>query len=166
MTTEAWKAIIITGASRGFGRCLAVSYAKSAVSKLQLILSGRDAKGLEETRSAVLAHRPDASTIEVLTVPADLGRVDQLEGISAALFGEQNFPADRLYDEVALYHNAGSLGLLAPIGSTQLSLATFTECFNLNVTSSSFLTSNFIQRSASQTLCPPHSTSAGILHRH
>ena len=46
--------VVITGASRGFGRCLAVEYASTVTTTpLVLVLLARNAAGLSETAEAV-----------------------------------------------------------------------------------------------------------------
>ena len=65
------KAALITGASRGIGRAIAVDLAKHGAS---VALVGRDRGALEETAAACTAARADAKCLvitgDVLTVDA------------------------------------------------------------------------------------------------
>lgn len=72
------KRVLITGATRGLGRELALRFAAEGAS--YLALTGRDRIALGEVEAAV---RDCAPEIEVLTIGADLGRDDDVERVAA-----------------------------------------------------------------------------------
>lgn len=137
--------VVITGASRGFGRAVAESVARATRTATHFILVGRDAAELAETRGIVESSRPGQETVvDVLVM--DLGKMDGLQSAADAMF-----PAvlARAYDKVVFINNAGSLGPLAAIGGYPGdTLADMMSAFNLNVTSACFLTSTLMERCA------------------
>jgi 3-oxoacyl-[acyl-carrier protein] reductase len=69
------RVAIITGASRGLGRAMALAYAEEGAS---LVLSARSAAELDETRQAVEQVGPEALTVTTdVAVPADIDRMVQ-----------------------------------------------------------------------------------------
>ncbi|TFY69123.1 hypothetical protein EVG20_g3294 [Dentipellis fragilis] len=67
------KVVLITGASRGIGEELAVTYAKAGAS---LILAARTQKALDAVKAEILRQEPSA---EVLTIPTDVVDLAQVE---------------------------------------------------------------------------------------
>ncbi len=65
---------LITGASRGIGRAIAVDLARTGA---EIAIVGRDVAALEETAAAARAARPEA---RVLTLPADVADPAAVEG--------------------------------------------------------------------------------------
>jgi len=95
--------VLITGASRGFGRCLAVEMGKVVGAGSTLLLMARNQKDLEVTKEIVRDARPGLA-VECEVV--DLSSVDK-DGLERAVKGNYG-SADH---EVAIViHNAGTLG--------------------------------------------------------
>ena len=91
---------VITGASRGIGRAVAVAYARAGA---RLILLGRDVAALEETDDLV-----QASGGEATLVPCDFAKPELLDAIAPELakkFGRVDI----------LVLNAATLGTLGPL---------------------------------------------------
>ena len=138
-----WQLAIVTGASKGFGASAAVQLATASRSPTHFRLVGRDAAGLAAARAAIEGLRGGRATV-IEEVVADLAAVAGLGGVAQQLFA---VPTERAYYKVFFLNNHGSLGPLANIGGydgdtlTEMSVA-----FNLNVTSSCFLTSDLMQR--------------------
>jgi NAD(P)-dependent dehydrogenase (short-subunit alcohol dehydrogenase family) len=87
--------VIITGASRGIGRALALAFASDPLAEARLILSGRDDSSLSE-----VACRCEAEGTEAVVVRGDLSCL-----ASARTLGEQLAHAIR--PNATLVHNAG-----------------------------------------------------------
>lgn len=107
------SAVLITGASRGFGRCLAIDFARElAKDDLDLILWARQEPGLQETRRLVqdsLAASKNSGEIHLHLQAVDLSDssdyAPKLESLLTQLSSSH-------YDRVLLVHNAGALGRL------------------------------------------------------
>ena len=75
--------ILLTGATGGLGRSLALKFASSNVNKL--VLTGRDDEKLQtiasECRSMKSKHN-DTSSLEIITIPCDLSNMNQVRTLS------------------------------------------------------------------------------------
>jgi NAD(P)-dependent dehydrogenase (short-subunit alcohol dehydrogenase family) len=122
----AGRVVLVTGASSGIGRAVALALAQSGA---QVILHGRTVRKLE----AVHAEIQKLDAPEASIVPLDLERALPADyaGLVAAV--EQRY--GRLD---GLLHNAALLGTLTPID--QYDVPTFMRVMHVNVTSAFLLT--------------------------
>jgi NAD(P)-dependent dehydrogenase (short-subunit alcohol dehydrogenase family) len=91
---------VITGASRGIGRAVAVAYAQAGA---RLILLGRDVAALEETDDLVQAAGGEATL-----VPCDFGKPDVLDALAPEMA--------KKFGRVDIFvGNAATLGTLSPL---------------------------------------------------
>lgn len=93
------KHILITGASRGLGRQLAIDFAREGAAAL--VITGRSAKDLQEVKDQILAVAPDT---RVAIIAANLGSADDIERLIAATLSEFGGRLD------VLVNNASVLG--------------------------------------------------------
>ena len=93
------KHILITGASQGLGRELALTYAREGASGLALV--ARNNEALDEVRARVRELAPET---RVLTINADLTRQAQIERVIATTLSEFGGRLD------VLVNNASALG--------------------------------------------------------
>src|SRR3712207_3893835 len=94
------KVVVITGASRGLGRALALACAKAGAN---LVLNSRNADSLD-----LVVEETESEGAEALAVPGDLSRsahVEKLVGAAVERFGKID----------VLINNAGLLGPRVPI---------------------------------------------------
>ncbi len=137
--------IIITGASRGFGRALAIVAAKvfadnateanaSSVSHhLKLILVARSLEGLQETEGLILDQEVSGAPVEVSCQPMDLGDLDRLDEHIDKLCQEietKNVSSRR----IIFIQNAGTIGHLGLCRDSP-SLKDMQANVDLNITS-------------------------------
>lgn len=132
---------LITGASRGFGRALALEFARQA-RPARLFLTGRDVRGLEGTRDLV-AEEAAGTGPTVTLLPADLsdlGAVETLWDTIAAEVSSLEGAAG------SVFHNAGSLDPLGTLGSLGPRAASALDsAVRLNVTHVALLTDRFLR---------------------
>jgi NAD(P)-dependent dehydrogenase (short-subunit alcohol dehydrogenase family) len=93
------KYILITGASQGLGRQLAIDYAREGASGISI--TSRSASALEEVRERVREAAPDA---QVVLVAADLGQQEEIERVIATTLAEFGGRLD------VLVNNASTIG--------------------------------------------------------
>ena len=93
------KHVLITGASQGLGRQLAIDFAREGAAGLSIV--ARNAAALQEVRERVLEVAPLA---RVLAVRADLSREDEIERVVALTLAEFDGKLD------VLVNNASAIG--------------------------------------------------------
>jgi sepiapterin reductase len=136
-------AVIVTGASRGLGRALAIAFASrlhADGAEGTFILLGRDGTGMENTATLLQAALPGVVTI---VQSMDLADLDTVEGSWQAALRELQSSGQRV-DAAILVNNSGSLGELKPVRELT-SLASISSVVTLNVTSVIWLTSLFLR---------------------
>ena len=114
----AGKTALITGASRGIGRAIAIGYAQSGA---DLVLTARTVEALEETRSAVEAHGRRATVL-----PADITDRDAVQQLVAAAI-------EALGRVDVVVNNAGGTSFMAAF--TDLRFEGWEKVFRLNTSS-------------------------------
>ncbi|RYY89806.1 SDR family NAD(P)-dependent oxidoreductase [archaeon] len=141
--TRAAKGVVITGASGGLGRAVALAYATNFPDEdIHYILSGRRVDELKVTEDLIIQRKTESQQITCKHVFADLSDVSDLANVAKQLF---DFGAVQL-NSVVFINNAGSLGPVRPIGDDMHTADEYIKAFNLNVTSSCFLTSEFVRQ--------------------
>jgi NAD(P)-dependent dehydrogenase (short-subunit alcohol dehydrogenase family) len=111
------RVALVTGASRGIGKAVAIGLAKLGA---HVVLLARTQGGLEETDDAI---RQNGGTATLL--PMDLRKPETLDAIGPSL-------VERFKRLDILVHNAGALGKLTPTGHIQPK--DWDECFAVNAT--------------------------------
>lgn len=109
---------LITGASRGIGRAVALRFAEEGAHP---ILIARTQAGLEELDDEIRAK----TGIEATLVPMDLRKHDDIDKIGAAMY-------ERFGRLDALVANAGLLGVLSPLHHTEPKV--WDEVMSVNLT--------------------------------
>ncbi|KAG2777718.1 hypothetical protein PC129_g12218 [Phytophthora cactorum] len=138
-------AVLLTGASRGFGRCLALDFARElASSDLDLFLWARDENGLKETSRLARQTRDSlqqAEELQIFIQTVDLSNsADYTKKLDALLV---QLTTARHYETVFLVHNAGALGSLG-FAQECPSPSEMARYFELNVTSVMWLNKRFL----------------------
>ena len=131
--------LIVTGASRGFGRALCVQFAKSILGPLNCVLVGRSLVDMEATVSEMQSVRTECSELTYEIIVGDLEDSGSVEGLARQLF-------QRSYDytKIVYVNNAGSLGPLGRI-DTGLDMDQFSRTIQLNVTTPCLLLSTLLK---------------------
>lgn len=144
------SAVVISGASKGFGSAVAKAFAKSGTPDMHFVLSGRNQQDLRETEREILQIRNNLGLSTTCnTVVGDIENTSQLERLAEELFGECAHCTDNTNGDlstITFVNNAGSLGPLVPVGSSDMNLAEMIANVNLNVTGCLYLTSEFVRR--------------------
>lgn len=139
---------IISGASSGFGREIAIELSKGLREQnLRLVLLGRREAALLETKRLALAR--NAGSLDVIVIPCDLSKLEALPGVAQAAFQRDTYCCDGF----AFFNNAGDVG---PLGSVRenASVTALQSAIDLNVTSALYLSAAF----AKSCMSPEHSS--------
>lgn len=138
--------IIVTGASRGFGRAVAEATAAAvpAGAPLHVVLLSRDAAGMAGTADAVRAAHAGACVTAATMDMCDLYGIEPAWHAALAAAAGGGGAACPAFDTALLVHNAGSLGEVARIRDVA-SLAGLRASVDANVTSTVWLTALFLR---------------------
>lgn len=100
--------MMVSGASRGIGRALAVECAAKFAAGSVVVLLARSATGLDETRTQILARNPNNVTVFKFTI--DLTRPSVVD--LAAIFRSTLNGVDSIDDfhTAMIIHNVGTIG--------------------------------------------------------
>ncbi|XP_040569030.1 sepiapterin reductase [Lepeophtheirus salmonis] len=96
------KFVLVTGASKGFGRSIAIVWAKSCSSGSKMILTARSEEGLNETEKEIKSLNSDIKVVKFIT---DHGNPVKAE--YEALFNREIKDPNDKYDSGFLFHNVG-----------------------------------------------------------
>jgi len=156
---------LITGASRGIGRAIAIHFSKQVSEGSVFLLLARSQDALDDTKKAVEEASKDKCV--VVTKSVDLAKPSQtsfLVTIKDALAAQKASAAD--FQHTILVHNAGSLGNVKRRVVEYEDLEEIQAYFQLNVSSMLLLTSQFFKvfekRAASQRSVVQISSLAGM----
>lgn len=130
---------VLTGASRGFGRALALLLAPLLSPGSVLVLNARNAEALQQLGAELGAERPG---LLVVRVPADLGAQDGLQQLLGAL---RELPRPEGLQRVLLINNAGTLGDVSKGFVDLADPAEMNSYWGLNLTSMLCLTSSILK---------------------
>lgn len=115
MTRVIDKVVLVTGASRGIGRAIALRFAREGA---DLVLAARDRAELQGLESEILALGR-----RCLVVPTDLRQPDDIEALARQ--------AEGYFGQVDILINNAGVGYWAPV--TELDLDQYEEMFEVNM---------------------------------
>lgn len=98
---------LMTGASRGIGRTMAIECAAKVATGSVIVLIARSTAGLEETKAQILAKNPSNVTVFLLTLDLTRPSNEQICSIFDGTLSERNLDEFKL---AMIVHNIGSLG--------------------------------------------------------
>lgn len=98
---------VVSGASRGIGRAMAIECAAKMSSGSVIVLVARSASGLEETKAQILAKNPTNVTVHMFAMDLTRPTADQIQNIFDTSLTERNI-AD--FELAFIIHNAGTIG--------------------------------------------------------
>jgi sepiapterin reductase len=134
--------VVVTGASRGLGRAIAVEFARLPNVR-SLILIARTTLDATKEEAAAVAQRtePDRSNLNVITIQADLGNLETLDETIATISEEVRKQQQQESEQhnvapqrLIFINNAGSLGFIGR--ATEIpSIRVVQSAIDLNVTS-------------------------------
>jgi sepiapterin reductase len=137
MTTRSSYLMIITGASRGFGKAFCLEFAKTIMGPIHVVLVGRRQEELENTEAAMRSIKKGCE-ISCEIMITDLEEPESLPEFACRLF-------DRSYDftKVVYVSNAGTLGPLNRIDSPY-DISALSRTLHLNITAPCALLSELL----------------------
>ncbi|XP_077514789.1 sepiapterin reductase-like [Amblyomma americanum] len=140
--------VIITGASAGIGRAIAVAFSKEVAENSVFVITGRNSERLDETKRLVGEVAPGVQVIAKTTDHSKATFKDYRKLISetwAKISGA---------DGAVLVHNAATLGDVHKYAVAYTDDKEIDDYFHLNVTSVMTLTSAFLEKFPSSSTLP------------
>lgn len=137
--------LIVTGASRGLGRTIAIEFSKKLCEGSSILLIARDKTKLIITEDAI----SKCCAVQTHIVAIDLALPDgpTYEHLLSKCMEQNNQHTNHhpTYRQVILVHNAGTLGDVSKTVAKCSSSSEIKDYFNLNLHSVMFLTSAFLK---------------------
>lgn len=146
MSFEFWNRksfVLISGASKGLGRAIAIEFSKHLGKGSVLLLLARSASGLEDTKAVILKESPN---VTVVVKSVDLGSPDPeeyLHVIQSAASMDDGAATD--FEHALLVHNAATLGNLSLKVSQFEDLKEIQNYYATNLFSLILLNSQFLR---------------------
>lgn len=134
---------LMTGASRGIGRTMAIECAAKMAAGSVIVLIARSMAGLEETKAQILAKNPTNVTVFLLTIDLTNPTTEQIDGIFDATLNERNLDEFKL---AMIVHNVGSIGDVKNYARHLNDPNEWTDYFAINVFSVISLNGEFLKR--------------------
>uniref|UniRef100_A0A6M2E5G1 Sepiapterin reductase n=1 Tax=Amblyomma tuberculatum TaxID=48802 RepID=A0A6M2E5G1_9ACAR len=140
--------VIITGASAGIGRAIAVAFSKEVAENSVFVITGRNSERLTETKRLVSEAAPRVQVVAHTTDHSKATFEDYRKLIS------DTWPKISGADGVILVHNVGTLGDVQKYAISYTDEKEIDDYFHLNVTSVMTLTSAFLEKFPSSCTVP------------
>ena len=137
--------LLVTGASKGLGRSLAINLASKLGKKSFVLLLARNKEGLEETKTQILKKCPDLD-LAVAVRALDLSQCS--DGLFDKLLTDVIRDADvepASFQQLMIVHNAAQLGDVSRKASEFTDAVDFQEYWNINITSPAILNNVFLR---------------------
>ncbi|XP_074097550.1 sepiapterin reductase [Cotesia typhae] len=127
--------LLITGASKGIGRQIAITFSELLDKDSKLLLLARDENGLKETAGKIRNHvQVDYVSVDLSVAPAD--RLTDIVNTHVN-------PGE--YDRAVVVHNVGSIGDLSKFTDAMNDFDVWRKYYDLNVFSPAVLNSVFMK---------------------
>lgn len=139
---------LITGASRGIGRTMAIECAAKMATGSVIVLIARSTAGLEETKAQILAKNPSNVTVFLLTMDLTRPTHEQIVSIFDATLNERNLYEFKL---AMIVHNAGSPGDVKQLARDVCDMDAWHDYYAMNLFSVIALNTEFLKRFSRQT---------------
>lgn len=153
--------IIVTGASKGIGRAMAIGFSRRVAEGSVIVITGRNRKGLTETKRLVADV---ASGAKVVVEAYDHSKCTFQEDRDLIL---RALPHVQDPQSVVLVHNAGSLGDNSKYALSHIDESQIDDYYRLNLRSVMTLTAAFLQQFANKSSCTiVNMTSIGAILPH
>lgn len=134
---------VVTGASRGIGRCIAIECAAKFAAGSVIVLLARSISGLEETKAQVLARNPTNVTVFIIAIDLTRPSAEEIANIFRTALSERTISDFGL---ALIVHNVGTIGdttkLAKQIGTD---MSVWEEYYAANVFSVVALNSAFLE---------------------
>lgn len=139
---------LVTGASRGIGRTMAIECAAKMATGSVIVLVARSTAGLEETKAQILAKNPSNVTVFLLAMDLTRPTHEQIVSIFDSTLNERNLYEFKL---AMIVHNVGSIGDVKQLARDFCDMDEWHDYYAMNVFSVIALNTEFLKRFSRQT---------------
>lgn len=129
--------IFVSGASRGIGAAMVVSFSKKLVAGSQVVIAARESNKLEKVKDEILKNN---SKVQVVSHAIDLGRCSKDD------LGQLLKQDGSCFEQGIIIHNVGTTGDVSKKAKECNDLAEWEENFRLNVFNVALLNNIFLER--------------------
>lgn len=134
---------VVTGASRGLGRCITQKLAEKLVPSSLLLLMARNKTDLENVKTDLERINPSISVVNHVFDQSNLQECASKDLFIGILKGANKSSED--FEHALIIHNAGTAGDLTKYASEMTDLTVVENAMNINVTGTVLLNAVFMQ---------------------
>uniref|UniRef100_A0A1I8NE05 Sepiapterin reductase n=1 Tax=Musca domestica TaxID=7370 RepID=A0A1I8NE05_MUSDO len=134
---------LITGASRGIGKCMAIEVAKKLKSGSVVVLVARDLVALEKTKTEIESKRSDV-TVLVYSVDLSKAKAENFQELLRDSLKQASANADT-FERAFIIHNAGTVGDVSKSAKDVTDTAIWLDYYHTNVFSTIALNGEFFK---------------------
>lgn len=141
---------VVTGASRGLGKCIAEKLAPELGPSSLLLLMARNQSDLESVKTDILSNNPNISAVVKVFDQSNLEECAKKEIFTHIL--KENNTCVKDFEHAMIVHNAGSAGDLTKHASEMTDIGLVESTMNNNVTGTILLNAVFSQTFLKETV--------------
>ena len=134
---------VVTGASRGLGRCIALTLGQKLPAPSCFLLMARDMPSMASLKTEILSANPELNVVLGFFDQADLKKCANKEIFIDVLKKIEKSVSD--FEQALIIHNSGTAGDLTKFGSEFTDAGEVQTVVNVNVTGTILLNSMFFQ---------------------
>lgn len=134
---------VITGASRGLGKSIALQFAAKLPAKSVFILLSRDTESLSDVKREISSINQEAKTISKEFDQSVLNQ-SNFDSLFQDILHENGLSVSN-FQQAVMIHNAGSIGDISKYAGGLTDAKTVQDTFDINVSGMILLNSAFLQ---------------------
>ncbi|XP_061393196.1 sepiapterin reductase-like [Musca vetustissima] len=134
---------LVTGASRGIGKCMAIEVACKLKAGSVIVLVARNKEALENTQTAILAKRSDV-TVRIVSIDLSSAKAENFQKLFSDSLAQSATKASD-FKRAFIIHNAGTVGDVSKKAKDIADTEAWTQYYHMNLFSTISLNVEFFK---------------------
>lgn len=134
---------LVTGASRGIGKCMAIKVASKLKAGSVIVLVARNTEALQKTKSEIESERSDV-IVQTFSVDLSTAKAEQFQKVLNDSLNQRKTEASS-FEKAFIIHNAGTVGDVSKQAKDISDTELWTQYYHTNVFSAISLNAEFFK---------------------